>query len=179
MDLQILKSARLRLDPLSIGHADRLFQLYQDPELYRWIFKGPPMDLAEFRDGVQFLEKRLSRDQSEYWLNWVLFERESEEIVGKVEISLHRTTRRALLAYTTFRQHWRKGYAKEACSTVIDHIFRDWQTSKVVIEMDIRNEASIRLAESLGAKRSGYKEKAEFFKNSWSDEYSYEIAPQR
>lgn len=69
MDLQVLKTPRLRLEPLKESHTERLFQLYQDPTLYRWIFKDPPESLESFREGVHFLEKRLSRDQSEYWLN--------------------------------------------------------------------------------------------------------------
>ena len=177
MDLQILKSPRLRLEPLDAGHAERLFQLYQDAELYLWIFRDPPPDPKEFREGIEFLEKRLSRDQSEYWLNWVAFDANTNEIVGKVEISLHRTTRHAYLAYTIFRWFWRMGYGKEACRSVIEHVFHDWGASKVIIEMDIRNAASVRLAESLGATRVGFKPKAQFFKNSWSDEYAYEIVP--
>jgi [ribosomal protein S5]-alanine N-acetyltransferase len=45
----------------------------------------------------------------------------------------------------------------------------------VVIEIDVRNIASWKLAESLGAKRVATKANADFFKGQSSDEYHYEI----
>lgn len=50
-----------------------------------------------------------------------------------------------------------------------------WGATKVIIEMEIRNNASFRLAESLGAKRVAFKPKAQLLKGEWSDEYQYEI----
>lgn len=175
MDLQILNSARLRLEPLMVSHTETMFEAFQDPQLYTWIRLGPPPDLEEFRKGIEFLEKRLSKDRSEYWLNWMCFDSASGELIGKVEASMDRKTRHTYLAYFVFRPHWKKGYAKEACATVIEHLFDRWQVSKIIIEMDTRNTASFRLAESLGAKRVGFKSQAKFFKGSWSDEYVYEI----
>jgi RimJ/RimL family protein N-acetyltransferase len=157
------------------AHAVKLYELFQDPELYPYITRTVPSDLVEFSKGVSFLEGRMSRDEKEYWLNWVSFSVESGEIIGKVEISIERENRVAYLAYTTFRRFWRQGYAKEACAEVIRHIFADWGADKVVIEMDIRNTASIRLAEGLGAKRVSFKPKAQLLKGEWSDEYRYEL----
>ncbi len=174
--MEKINTKRLCLEPLELRHTKSLFDLYQDPELFCWIRKNPPSSRQEFTNGICFLEKRLSRDKSEYWLNWVAANKESSEIVTQIEVSLHRERRHAHLAYTTFRKFWKNGFAKEACTAVVDHLFSKWNVSKIVIEMDTRNEASIRLAESLGAKRVGFKAKAEFFKDTWSDEYTYEIA---
>jgi RimJ/RimL family protein N-acetyltransferase len=99
----------------------------------------------------------------------------SGEIAGKIEASVDRETRDSYLGYFVFRPFWQKGYGKEACMTVIEHLFQEWRVPKVTIEMDTRNTASIRLAESLGARRVGIRPKAEFFKGSWSDEYVYEL----
>jgi RimJ/RimL family protein N-acetyltransferase len=46
---------------------------------------------------------------------------------------------------------------------------------KVIIEMDILNSASVRLAESLGATRVDFKPKAETIRGRWSDVYVYEL----
>lgn len=177
MDLQILVTDRLRLEPLQLSHADQLFKLFQDPELYQWITKDPPTSLEAFRNRIRFLEKLLSRDKMEYWLNWVFIEKATNQIAGQVEISLSRESLNANLAYYTFKNHQRRGCAKEACRAVIDHIFEKWQARKILIETDTRNLASVRLAESLGAKRVTFKENTEFFKGVWSDEFRYELSP--
>jgi ribosomal-protein-alanine N-acetyltransferase len=175
MDLQILNSQRLRLEPLLVTHSESLFELFQDPALYTWIMREPPNSLADFRAGIEFLEARLSRDQSEYWLNWVAVNRTTGQTVGKIEISLNRETREAYLAYTTFQNFWRNGYAAEGCASVIEHVFQEWGASKIIIEMDVRNEASVRLAETLGGVRVAFNPRVQLLKGEWSDEYRYEI----
>jgi RimJ/RimL family protein N-acetyltransferase len=158
-----------------IAHADQLFELFQDPELYPFISRTVPTDLSEFRKGIEFLEGRTSYDGKESWLNWVSFAYDTGEIVGKVEITIEKDTGIANLAYTTFRKHWGQGYAKEACAEVIRHLFDHWNATQVVIEIDVRNTASVRLAESLGARRVAFKPKAQMLKEEWSDEYRYEL----
>jgi RimJ/RimL family protein N-acetyltransferase len=118
-------------------HADRLFELFQDPELYPFISRTIPTDLAEFRKGIKFLEGRISYDGKEDWLNWVSFARDTGEIIGKIEISIEKDTCVAYLAYTTFRKHWGHGYAKEACAEIIRHVFDQGSVKKLVIEMDV------------------------------------------
>ena len=179
MDLQVLETNRLQLDPLTASNADLLFALFQDPDLHRYTIRDVPQSLEIFKEGCRFLEGRLSRDQTEYWLNWISVHKNTHQIVGKIEVTLNRSTLCAYLAYYTFQEHWKKGYAREACLEVIEHLFQVWSAKKIVIEMDTRNQASIRLAESLGAKREGHKKNAEFFKGTWSDEYCYEIVPSR
>jgi RimJ/RimL family protein N-acetyltransferase len=159
------------------SHADELFNLFQSPELFAYITRTVPTDLAEFRKGIAFLEGRRSPDGKEHWLNWVSYSLENQKIVGKIEITLEIETRIAFLAYTTFKEFWGRGYAREGCIAVIRHTISDWNASKVVIEMDVRNTASVRLAESLGAERTTFKPRAQLLKGEWSDEYRYEIFP--
>jgi RimJ/RimL family protein N-acetyltransferase len=108
-------------------------------------------------------------------MNWVALHRTTGELIGQVEVSMEIESRELNLAYTIFRNHWRQGYAKESCLAVIKHLFSEWAATKVIIEMDVRNHASFRLAESLGAKRVAFKPRAQFLKGVWSDEFRYEI----
>jgi [ribosomal protein S5]-alanine N-acetyltransferase len=66
-------------------------------------------------------------------------------------------------------------YAREACAAALAHVRETYAISRVVIEIDVRNIASWKLAESLGAKRVATKANADFFKGQSSDEYHYEI----
>jgi RimJ/RimL family protein N-acetyltransferase len=104
--------------------------------------------------------------------------KDSSDLVGQVEVSMNSKTLEFYLAYTTFKAHWKEGYAKEACAAVITHMFCDWSATKAIIEMDVRNTASVRLAESLGARRVSFTPKAQQVKGEWSDEYRYELCPE-
>ena len=175
MEMQTLTTTRLEIQPQSIGHSDRLFELFQDEALYPFIFTTPPKSKDEFRERIRFLEGRKSRDGLAYWINWVSLHRETGELIGQVEVTLQIESRELYLAYYVFRKHWRQGYAKESCKAVIAHMFEAWGATKVIIEMDVRNTASFRLAESLGATRVAFTPKAQLLKGEWSDEYRYEI----
>jgi len=177
MHLETLSTERLLILPYGSNFADSLFELFQDPELYTYIPRTVPTNLIQFRKDVAFIEGRNSPDGREYWLRWIPQEKSSGKIVGLLEITLEKESRVACLAYTTFREFWQKGFAREGCAELIRHIFSDWAATKIVIEMDVRNTASIRLAESLGATRVLFKPKAQLLKEEWSDEYRYEIQP--
>jgi len=58
---------------------------------------------------------------------------------------------------------------------VIRHLFTDWNAPQIVIEMDVRNTASVRLAESVGAKKVSFKPKVQLVKGEWSDEFRFEL----
>ncbi len=171
----VLLTQRLILEPMSIAHSDQLFNLFQDPELNRWTFREVPNSIESFREGVQFLEGRLSRDGLEFWPNWIFKIKTNNDIAGKVEISLDPKSRTANLAYYTFSPFQRNGYAKEACRAVINHIFSVWNCRLVYMEMNTANTASISLAESLGAVRQKPVSNAQEYKGKWHDEYRYEL----
>jgi len=173
--LHTLTTSRLQLEPLSHQHAKQLYELSQDPKLYTWIAKDPPTSQENFRERVRFLEGGFSPDKSEYWLNWIVRDSQSKQLIGQIEVTLPRETPHALLAYTIFRPFWRQGYATEACRCIIEHLFTIWNAMKIIIKMDTRNTASVALAETLGAKGVALIPKTEFFKGSWSGEYTYEI----
>lgn len=175
MEMHALASPRLRLYPMVVAHAEELYRLFQDSGLYTWIAREVPTDFAKFRDGIKFLESQLSRDGTEYWLNWVCRHVDTHEIIGKVEISLHRTTLEFNLAYTIFKPFQRQGYAREACLTAMDHVAAKYGAKKALIYMDVRNLASVALAESLGATRVEFVPRAQKIRDEWSDEYRYEL----
>ena len=168
---KLLRTERLTLEPVTVVHSDRLFDLFQDPELYTYIPRSVPTDREKFRGELAFLEARLSYDGTQNWLRWAPIVKETGQIVGQIETTLTIESKECSLAYTIFREYWREGYAKEASSAVINHMFEDWGARNMIIEMDVRNAASVRLAESLAATRIAYTPNAQLLKGEWSNEY--------
>jgi RimJ/RimL family protein N-acetyltransferase len=170
-----LETARLRLEPLVVGHAAALFEALQAPDLYTYNPQDPPSSPEILTARYATLSSRRSPDGREVWLNWALRQRATGDYVGTVQTTV-RADQTALLAYMIFVPFWRQGYAREACARVLAHLFEEYHLSCVAAEIDTRNAASMRLVEALGFTRVATTPGADFFKGSASDEYRYELS---
>ncbi|PHR57449.1 MAG: GNAT family N-acetyltransferase [Robiginitomaculum sp.] len=56
------------------------------------------------------------------------------------------------IGWTIHRDHWKKGYAKEAGQACLDHVFNTLNWSRVIHTIIDGNVGSIKTAESLGSK---------------------------
>ncbi len=58
------------------------------------------------------------------------------------------------LGYRLIRKHWGKGYATEACTTIIQYAFEENIMNTIHGAVDLRNQASINVLEKLKFKFS-------------------------
>ncbi|MBL8518334.1 MAG: GNAT family N-acetyltransferase [Betaproteobacteria bacterium] len=170
----MIATPRLSLEQLTLSHADLLFPGLSDPALYTFIPADPPSSLDEKREHFARILRGPRDNDEELWLNWAARVSATGEYIGYIETSTFPGDY-AHLAYFIFAGAQRKGYAREACEHVIRHVERAHRIRLVVAEMDTRNVASWRLAESLGFARVGEKRDADFFKGETSHEYRYEL----
>jgi RimJ/RimL family protein N-acetyltransferase len=151
MNEHSLSTSRLVLEPLRESHADGIYESFVDERIWTYFPKLRPTDPQALR--ARFLRWSLGppadTPEALAWENWVGFLQESHEAVGTFQATIMRDGR-AHLAYSVFPRHWRRGYASEAMSAIVDHLFQNHDIDRVVSEMDPRNEASIALAKRLG-----------------------------
>ena len=143
-----LATERLVLEPLTPAHAAPMFDGFADPALYQWVNAEPPVDVDELR--LRF--ERIANPYApggELWLNWALLHKSDAVYVGLVEATV-RPDRVAFLAYYVFTAHARRGFAREACVAVIDHLWRAYDAAEIRADMDYRNVPSRCLVEALG-----------------------------
>jgi ribosomal-protein-alanine N-acetyltransferase len=169
-----LETPRLALEPLVAAHAAAIYDALQAPDMYAFIPQDPPRTPAGLETSLAARATRQSPDGRETWLNWVLRRRSEGVYVGTIEVTIH-ADRTAALAYMIFAPFQRQGYAKEGCERVIAYLFHDCNVAHIAAEIDTRNAASIRLAESLGFVRVATKLHADYFKGASSHEYRYEL----
>jgi RimJ/RimL family protein N-acetyltransferase len=170
------ETERLRLEPLRRSHAEELFHLLSDERLYRFIPKEPPETLAALTARFQRLEGRAPPSGDDQWLNWVARLKAEGVCVGRVEVTAH-PDKSAHLAYEIGAPYWGRGLGVEACRRILQALFEDLGTQRIVAEVDTRNAASIRLLERLGFRRTGITTGADFFKGASSDEFTYALTP--
>ncbi len=169
-----LRTDRLRIEPLRSSHAQQVISYLQDPAIYTYIPEDPPTQ-DSLQKRYDFLEKGCSPDGAELWLNWIVFLQGSATPIGTFQATLPKGEPGSF-AYIVFPPFWRKGYAREMATCIIEHMFDVHAPPTLYAEIDTRNIGSIRLVEALGLTRIATTHGADFFKGASSDEYKYSIS---
>ncbi len=143
-----IETERLVLEPIHEGLAPLMYDRLLDARLYAYIEERPP-------SSIELLEKRYktwrlfwNENPNDIWLNWAARVRGTNEYAGWFQSTVRPAY--ALIAYMVFAPYQRRGYAREACRAIIDHVKTRFGTTVVRATIDPRNEASIALARSLG-----------------------------
>ncbi len=157
------------------AHAPLLYPGLSDPALYLYMPQDPPASAAALEESFRARERGGPPGGGERWLNWAANRKSDAVYVGRVEATV-KPDRTADIAYIVFAPFQRKGYAREACRALIEHLFEEHGVRTVAASIDVRNEASWRLIESLGLERVALVKGADEFKGAVSDEYRYELA---
>ncbi|MEV0897362.1 bifunctional pyridoxamine 5'-phosphate oxidase family protein/GNAT family N-acetyltransferase [Actinoplanes sp. NPDC049802] len=150
----VLEGRHVRLEPLTPGHVERLFEALDDEEVWRHIpFPRPRTaeDLAEDVAGVlrgQWLGVRSG---------WAQVDPATGAVMGMTTYHDIDTELRALgIGHTMLgRKWWRTGVNTEAKLLLMERAFDVLGAERVFWYTDIRNERSQRAIARLGASRDG------------------------
>ena len=151
--MQALAADDLVLEPLVSGHAEAMFEVLSDPELYRYLDHPPPPSVEHLRDVYAGVETRLSPDGSQVWLNWVV-RRPGQPLLGYVQatVLLDHT---AWIGYVFSARHWGQGHATKAGRAMLEHVARDFGVLRFLASVEAPNQRSIRLLVRLGFHEAG------------------------
>jgi RimJ/RimL family protein N-acetyltransferase len=117
-DTPALGTARLRLEPLRVDHAEELAPVLDDPRLHEFT-GGRPLGLDELRDRYARQVVGRSADGRERWLNWVVREHASGLAVGQVQATVTPgPPEQAEMAWTIAVGFQGRGYVREAAAAV-------------------------------------------------------------
>jgi [ribosomal protein S5]-alanine N-acetyltransferase len=174
----VLMTERLLVEPLLPMHAEEMFEILQDKEIYKFIPTHPPKDIDELKARYARLKTRFSPDKSQMWLNWVLRQKADNSLIGRFEATIYEDET-ACIAYELCSRFWGKGFAYEASEKLIDTLKREYQVTKVKANVDTRNSSSIRLLEKLNFQKVNFIKNADYFNGSASDEYEFELKPKK
>lgn len=155
---------RLDIVPLRAAYAGEAWPLIDDASMWTYFPELRPKTL----DALQAVWKKWeagSPNPEEIWLNWVCREKASRDLVGTMQATVFQNSREAYIAYAIYRKYQGNGYARESCRAIITYIFERFAVERIYAQMHARNEASYRLAESLGFVRA----------KTTADEYVYEL----
>ncbi|MEU6394186.1 GNAT family N-acetyltransferase [Streptomyces sp. NPDC046939] len=146
-----LESERVQLEPLRIEHAAEAAPVLNDVRLHKWIGGMPPTE--------EELEQRYRRqvvghspDGRHGWLNWMLRERATGQLIGTVQATLYPAGPdrvEAELAWTVGHDFQGVGYAKES-ALAMAHWVRAQGVSGCVAHVHPDHLASAGIAAAVG-----------------------------
>ena len=148
-----LESKRVRLEPLRTDHAETLYKIGDDREIWRWTTSviESPEDMEEYvRDALEMQENSEA-------LPFVTIAKKSGEIVGSTRFGhIDVANKRAEIGWTWITPKWQKTFVNtEAKLLMLTHAFEHWKCVRVEIITDVLNEKSRTAIRRLGAKEEG------------------------
>ncbi|HET9976332.1 MAG TPA: GNAT family N-acetyltransferase [Burkholderiaceae bacterium] len=153
--MHTLVSARLRLEPLVVAHADALYPILADPRQHEFLDDAGPASLEALRERYRKLESRRSGDGGAWWLNWALVPlTPGRTAIGFVQATVP-ADHRAWVAYEVGQAWQGQGFGGEATRAMVEHLVAHYRVTTLWASIDARNVRSRRLVERLGFRLAG------------------------
>lgn len=150
----LLEGDFVRLEPLERRHAEPLFAVGCDPEIWRYMLVPAWVTLA---DAVRWCEDALRSQAAGGEVVWVTVRRTDGRVVGSTRYLDIRRPHRALEIGSTWiaPEAQRSAVNTEAKLLQLRHAFGELGAVRVQLKTDRRNEASRRAIARLGAVEEG------------------------
>lgn len=145
--MSALQTPRLRLEPLTAGHADEMFVVLADRELYRYLDVAPPPSVEDLQRIYIRRAAGAPVASGECWLN-LIARRQDGTAIGFVQATVT-ASGAAWVAYVIGRDHQARGYAFEATSALINHLTEAHGVERLMATVEQDNARSIHLLERL------------------------------
>ncbi|WP_300754520.1 GNAT family N-acetyltransferase [Janthinobacterium sp.] len=152
--MTVLHTARLRLEPITEAHYERMRVLNTDPEVMTYLNAGQPEAEEKTRMAVERTKQR--------WLEWgyswwALIRIEDGVLVGMACLQHLDGDRNQPheIGWRLARAGWGQGYASEAAEAIVAHAFGVVKAPEVVAVAHPDNAASIKVMTRLGMQYVG------------------------
>jgi len=135
----LIRTERLLLRRARPDDVEAFHAIMRDPRAMRYWSTPPHATLDETREWVAKVIESRPEESDDYVVEL------DGQVIGKAGC-----WRVPEIGYILHPDHWGKGYAREAMTAVIAHIFATRDVAKITADVDPRNTASIGLLLRLG-----------------------------
>jgi N-acetyltransferase len=150
---RVLEGVHVRLQPLSLGHLERLCEIGLEEELWRWATTHV-RTRAEMR---AYIETALEAQRQGNAIPFAIVERASGLAVGSTRFgNIDLANGRVEIGWTWIAPAWQRSAVNtEAKYLMLRYAFEEMGCTRVELKTDARNERSRRAIQRLGAKEEG------------------------
>jgi [ribosomal protein S5]-alanine N-acetyltransferase len=143
---QVRYTARLRLEPIGLGHAVDLWRLFSDPAVAAW-YGTWTLEMAQ-----REVERIAAAWETDGIHKWMAYDRHTGELVGRGGLSRVRLEGQECLeiGWALLQPRWGRGYATEIGRAGLAVAFGELGADEVVAYTEVRNGRSRAVMERLG-----------------------------
>ena len=172
-----LETERLILRPLRLADEDDLLEYQSHPEVVRYI-PWPERTRSQVREALEKAEanqaEALAEENDTILLAWQL--KTTGKVIGQSNLTLRsKIDQMAEIGYVTHQYFQHQGFAYEATSALMKHVFSSYAIHRIIANIDTRAVHSGALARKLGMRLEGTFIESEFFKGEWVNMWLYAI----
>ena len=169
----LLNAERLILRNFKDSDLESFLSYRNDPEVAKYQGWNIPYTRELGMKLVQEMQHMHAPKQG-HWLQLAIELKESGEMIGDLGCLINKEdARQATIGFTLAQSHWRRGYAVEAVSCLLEFLFGDLDLHRVVADCDVENPGSWRTLEKLGFRREAHFVENLLFKGAYASEYHY------
>lgn len=155
----ILESDRLYLRQLNHDDLPNLMELYQDPEVMRYIMDGKPLtDEAKIK--YELANRIKYYEQFPGFGVWPACISTNHEFIGWFALKYLDQSDEVEVGYRLLRKHWGFGFATEMTRELINYGFNKLALNNIVGVAHPDNRPSLKVLEKAGLR---YRKRAEFY----------------
>ena len=142
----IINTERLILKKIEQKDINQLIKNLNNWNIVKWLINVPyPYTI---NDANNWVKKSL---KDELCLN-IYFK---NTLIGGITIDENKKTKKHILGYWIDQNHWRKGYATEACISLISYFFLNGSEDKIYASHMLQNDNSKKILLKLGFNEIG------------------------
>ena len=148
-----LETERLLLRPLTTDDSDRIEELAGEYDVAKSTLNIPhpyPKGTA-----IHFIESILDAERNNKIIMFAITEKESQLLIGLINLNLSSPYRRGELAYWVGKHYWGNGYGTEAAKLLLEYGFSHLKLNKIFAASFTSNPGSWRIMEKIGLKYEG------------------------
>ncbi|MBC7878716.1 MAG: GNAT family N-acetyltransferase [Anaerolineales bacterium] len=168
-----IHTARLTIRNFKDSDIDAFLAYRNDPEVAKYQGWGIPYTREQ---GLQYISeiKDIESPKAGLWLQVAIELKETGETIGDLGIRIKKEdARQVAIGFTIASTHWRKGYAVEAMTALLEYLFKELNMHRVIADCDVENIASYRTLEKLGFRREAHFVESFFADGVYTSEYYY------
>ena len=143
---------RLSIRELTIDDIASMYQIYQNPEVKKYID-----DIDDNLDIEIAKHKAYIKNVYNFYAYgfWGVFIKGSSELIGRCGIQNYENNgiNEIEIGYLLDANHWGNGYAVESAKAILAYAFHELQINRIVAVIDTLNTNSIRVATHIGMQR--------------------------
>lgn len=172
LDTPEITTERLLLRRFRRDDAEDIFRYCSDPEVARMTSWSPHESLA---DTHRFLDWARMMEDEKLGAPWAMVPRESDCIIGAIQLSVVWPHLRGEVGYWLGRPLWGQGLATEATHAVLAYAFDDLELHRVEARCEPENVGSERVMQKVGMRLDGVLREHVYSKGRFRDMKLYAI----